>query len=289
MKDLNIIITNFEQYLAINSTENSNKSGSYIRAINKLNRILKVKTNLLKEYENLWLIDDYNRLVDLYKIIKEEQKKNNGGFFEKTETPSYWKYRFYSAAVKSLAAFSIISKYEKNILDLAQKNQEGEKFAQEWENQEIPFSQVLLDDDNLKFDSLKGKETLREIKTRNNQNIFRNIILRNYNYCCCLTNLPIIEVLEACHITSWKEDKENRLNPENGLCLSATYHLAFDRNLISLDNNYRLILSPILKEYHTNEVFKLYFKNYENKPITLPVKFLPSKVLLEKHRSKLKT
>lgn len=112
--------------------------------------------------------------------------------------------------------------------------------------------------------------------------------MRNYKNQCCLSGLPLVETLQACHISSWQDDKKNRLNPENGLCLTATYHIAFDRNLIALDDDYRLILSPTLKEYYTNEAFKFYFKNFENQKIQMPIKFLPSKILLEKHRDKLK-
>ena len=75
------------------------------------------------------------------------------------------------------------------------------------------------------------------------------------------------------------------MNPENGLCLSATYDAAFDKHLISFDEDYRMIVSKEIKEYYTNEITKAYFERYEGKQIALPSLYLPSKRLLEKHRN----
>lgn len=281
------IISEFKKYLLTNSADNSGKVHSYINAINKLNHILKEKTQLLNHNENLWLINNHQRLMQIYQIIKEEQKKENGGFFARTQTPSYWQYRYYSSAIKTFASFLIIDEYEKPILKLSEKIQDGVEFAQQWEKQNLIKSPFLFDD-NVDIESKENQEKWGYIKLRENQNIFRKIILRNYQNQCCLSGLPLVETLQACHISSWQDDKKNRLNPENGLCLTATYHIAFDRNLIALDDDYRLILSPTLKEYYTNEAFKFYFKNFENQKIQMPIKFLPSKILLEKHRDKLK-
>ena len=75
------------------------------------------------------------------------------------------------------------------------------------------------------------------------------------------------------------------MNPENGLWLSATYDTAFDQHLISFDDDYRMILSKDIKEYYTSDVSKQYFQNYEGKQMELPSLYMPSKKLLEKHRS----
>ena len=113
------------------------------------------------------------------------------------------------------------------------------------------------------------------------------MILSIYKGECCLTGLSVREVLRASHISAWASDAKNRMNPENGLCLSATYDAAFDRHLISLDEDYRLILAPSAKEHYTDEAFKEHFVKLEGKRITMPVRFLPSQELLSKHREKL--
>ena len=69
------IISEFEKYLLLSSANNSGKVHSYIRAIDKLNHILKEKIPLLNHNENLWLLNNKQRLMEIYQIIKEEQKK----------------------------------------------------------------------------------------------------------------------------------------------------------------------------------------------------------------------
>ena len=73
---------------------------------------------------------------------------------------------------------------------------------------------------------------VREVKTRVNQNVFRKIVLANYNGKCALTGIDISELLVACHIIPWSENEQERLNPENGICLSSLYDKAFDKGLI---------------------------------------------------------
>ena len=132
--------------------------------------------------------------------------------------------------------------------------------------------------------STKGLERLATIKGRVTQAQYRKWILYMYNRKCCLTGLNIPEILRASHIIAWKADCENRMNPENGLCLSATYDAAFDRHLISFDDDYRMILAPSLHEYYTNRAFQEQFKKLEGAKITMPLRFPPSKALLAKHR-----
>ncbi|SUA24417.1 Uncharacterised protein [Neisseria gonorrhoeae] len=49
------------------------------------------------------------------------------------------------------------------------------------------------------------------------------------------------ELLVASHIKPWREDKDNRLNPRNGLCLNALHDKAFDRGLLGIDENFKII------------------------------------------------
>ncbi|OQK18313.1 hypothetical protein AU255_10985 [Methyloprofundus sedimenti] len=129
-------------------------------------------------------------------------------------------------------------------------------------------------------------DVIRSVKTRSNQYVFRKIILKIYNQSCCITGLNIQTVNRASHIIPWAEDKTIRLDPRNGLCLSATYDAAFDEHLISLDDDYRVIISKGIKDYYTNESVRAYFKNKEGVKICLPVKYLPNKINLAAHRDK---
>lgn len=131
----------------------------------------------------------------------------------------------------------------------------------------------------------EGRDAIAETRVRLGQSYFRKMVLRNFGNRCCLTGLDVPQTLRASHIVSWASDKANRMNPENGLCLSATYDAAFDKHLISFDNDYRMIVSKEIREYYTNDVTREYFQNYEGKQIELPSLYMPSKKLLEKHRS----
>ncbi|SHJ60727.1 putative restriction endonuclease [Tangfeifania diversioriginum] len=134
------------------------------------------------------------------------------------------------------------------------------------------------------LESLKGEDKQRYVKTRVNQNFFRAMILANYEGKCALTGIDISQILFASHIIPWSLDPENRLNPTNGICLSAHFDTAFDKGLISFDNGYRVILNPILEENRSKPFFYNWFKQFEGLELKLPYKAKPGLEFLEWHR-----
>lgn len=133
------------------------------------------------------------------------------------------------------------------------------------------------------YEFLEGKEKERVIKTRVNQNFFREIILASYNLKCCITNISIPELLVAGHIKPWSVDKINRMNPRNGLCLNVFHEKAFDKGYFTIDLDYKVKTSRYLREYKEEEgVYDFLFK-YDGRKINLPERFLPSKEFLEYH------
>ena len=78
---------------------------------------------------------------------------------------------------------------------------------------------------------------------------------------------------------------DNRLDPRNGLCLSSLHDAAFDSGLITLDADYRVVLSKRLKSYFPQPVLEQNFVPFEGQPIRLPDKLAePEVVFLEYHR-----
>lgn len=73
-------------------------------------------------------------------------------------------------------------------------------------------------------------------------------------------------------------------SPDNALCLSATYADAFDAHLITFDEKFQLVLSPMLKEHTTSAIFNSTFRTYEGTHIRPAVKFQPSARLMARHR-----
>lgn len=156
----------------------------------------------------------------------------------------------------------------------------SEKFLAEKEHTsvEIKYKEILSD-----LKDIKGETVLREVKTRVNQCVFRKIVLTNYSYKCAITGIDIPELLHASHIIPWSISEEHRLNPENGICFSALYDKAFDKGLIGINTDLKIIFSETLKKKKKTEYFQKYFSSIENQEILKAKKYLPKKEFLEHH------
>lgn len=130
-----------------------------------------------------------------------------------------------------------------------------------------------------------GKEREQIVKARVNQSFFRTTVLTSYDYTCCITGLKNPYLLIAGHIVPWSEDKKNRLNPRNGLCLNALHDRAFESGLITITSEYKIKISSIFKK-KANYAAENYFLKYENEEIFLPSRFLPDIHFLEKHNAR---
>ena len=132
-------------------------------------------------------------------------------------------------------------------------------------------------------ENLVGESKVREVKTRVNQNIFRQIVLANYSGKCAFSGIDIPDFLVASHIIPWSKNEKERLNPENGICLSSLYDKAFDKGLIGLKLDYSIIFSERLKKNMSKIYFNQYFSHLDKKVISLPEKYFPNKAFLEFH------
>ena len=138
--------------------------------------------------------------------------------------------------------------------------------------------------ENIEVDNFpEGKERETIIKTRVNQDFFRSTILSSYNSKCCITGLSIPDFLVASHIVPWSKDKQNRINPRNGLCLNSIHDKAFDKGFITVTPDYRVLISNYFNKYSNDKTIDNFFFKYNNKKIALPDKFLPSKEFLDYH------
>lgn len=117
------------------------------------------------------------------------------------------------------------------------------------------------------------------IDRRKGQGFFREMILASYRSRCALTGLEDTRLLTASHIVGWAEDRSLRLNPHNGLCLNALHDRAFDRHLISFDEDYRMIIAPDVPK-----AARIQLERTDNRRLTMPARFLPSQDFLERHR-----
>jgi hypothetical protein len=132
-----------------------------------------------------------------------------------------------------------------------------------------------------------GRTRSATVEARIGQTFFRNAVLSAYEFRCCITGLSIRELLIASHIIPWRDDKDNRLNPRNGLCLSAVHDRAFDLGFIAISNDLRLLLSTPLRKMKSDAYVNNTFCFYEGRPINLPKKFYPDLGFLKYHRDHL--
>jgi len=129
----------------------------------------------------------------------------------------------------------------------------------------------------------KGETKEQTVMLRVNQDYFRRIVLANYATQCAITGISVPELLIASHIKLWRDDVSNRLNPANGICLSATFDRAFDQGLITIDSDYNIVFSQRLKSFYDKEFYDKEFARFEHRPIIRPVKFLPNIEFLRFH------
>ena len=128
-----------------------------------------------------------------------------------------------------------------------------------------------------------GKETENTVKTRINQRFFRKMILASYDGMCCVTGMGVEELLIASHIVPWRTDRENRMNPQNGLCLNALHDRAFDIGLITVNEDFKVQVSDHIRCLPPT-VSRLIVE-YHNTELKLPRRFIPDQNFLEYHRT----
>jgi putative restriction endonuclease len=143
---------------------------------------------------------------------------------------------------------------------------------------EVKYAEILSGTEDL-----KGETKLREVKTRVNQNVFRQIVVANYNGKCAITGIDVPGLLIASHIIPWSKNENERLNPQNGIAINALHDKAFDSGLLTITPDFKIKISSILKKQTKSEVINDYFLKYENKPIFLPTRFLPDVEFLKYH------
>ncbi len=108
--------------------------------------------------------------------------------------------------------------------------------------------------------------------------IFKKEIPRIYNLTCCISRMRIvtgfnIQMVDACHIIPFSISHDDTIT--NGITLNPNLHRAFDRGLISIDENY---LVRVSNNFSENNNYAGSLNSYAGKSILLPDerKFWPS-------------
>ncbi len=156
---------------------------------------------------------------------------------------------------------------------------ESEKILSLSEGKDVLEKLPILDEE---FHFAEGVEKERLVKTRVNQNFFRQAVLSAYDFSCCITGIDIPELLVASHIIPWSKASKDRLNPRNGLCLNALHDKAFDKGLMTVTPDFKIKISKKILAKPSVPV-ELWIASFEGKDIITPERFMPTRDFLEYH------
>lgn len=159
---------------------------------------------------------------------------------------------------------------------------ESERILAEYQNMtlEEKYKKEIIDIPK----DVAGTVRISEVKVRVNQSFFRKIVMANYNNKCALTGIDIPELLIASHIIPWAKNEKERLNPANGICLSALYDKAFDCGLITFSNDGIVQLSSHIKKNIGKNYYDKYFEIIKDRKLVSPTKYSLNPLFLEWHR-----
>lgn len=132
------------------------------------------------------------------------------------------------------------------------------------------------------IDAVTDSQSLRTIRI--GQRFFRRAVINAYGGKCCISGLSATNLLIASHIVPWKVDKVNRLNPSNGLLLSALHDRAFDRGLITIGEELQVIVSRQHRSL-SDDFFKSAIQRFEGQQLARPSRFEPRQDFLAYHRT----
>lgn len=121
---------------------------------------------------------------------------------------------------------------------------------------------------------------------RRGQQFFRQSVINAYGLSCCISGINIPRLLVASHIKPWSTCTDaERLDPRNGLCLSALHDAAFDAGFITFDETFSLVLSNRLKGHFPQATLESNFVPFVGIPIRGPQMVAePSSVFMAYHR-----
>lgn len=194
-------------------------------------------------------------LLNKYKFdfSKLEQKYQNI-YFKKTNTDN-------TISINIFKLFEENNKYLKSTY-----NKFAKEFRVKFRTLDSLLDAILNHKNNSIFLALKNQgNPINEITTqierlhwnRTKQSLFRNKVLNLYSNECILSGVNDDRVLIASHIKPWSESSDNeRINPYNGLLLSASIDKLFDNFLISIDENQKLyISSKFIEKYEDKKTY----------------------------------
>jgi hypothetical protein len=134
------------------------------------------------------------------------------------------------------------------IMSMVPDNQRGDKWKKLVGAMNIaPYYSVDSDEINKGKGLITTRMTMAEARV--GQGRFRDNLLQKWQHSCAVTGLENDQILRASHIKPWAASKnlqKERIDPDNGLLLSANIDSLFDAGLITFNDNGDMTLSKRL-------------------------------------------
>lgn len=188
-------------------------------------------------------------------------------------------------AQKGISGLTHFSKADREVWDNFYQHwdllvAESQKLLAQKEAPEVAFVQ----DEEVPIISRPVGTTERQatVTVRLGQTFFRRTVLSSYEYSCCVCSIDLPQLLVGSHILPWSIGKEQRTDPQNGLCLCVLHDKAFDRGFISIGKDLKIRVASSVSI--SRSIFtRTAIQDFSGQQISLPRRFAPSLQYLDWH------
>lgn len=145
----------------------------------------------------------------------------------------------------------------------------------------VDFEAVRIGSADTAREGIEASYSSAMIRTRNHQAWFSTRTKAAYQWRCAFSGLPIRELLVGAHIVPDAEGGPPSV--QNGICMSALHHVAFDSHLIGVDPDFRIHVSSRLNEQEDGDLLAA-LKDLDGTPLRLPIERedWPDRIFLER-------
>lgn len=173
---------------------------------------------------------------------------------------------------------ALLEKYFPKMIDAYMFNKKfGNEYLIDWENFILKKSS----------DPTKTIRVSKEEEIFIRQAFFKKYIPQIYKDTCCISGMRLIPVhgysmIDACHIVPFGVGQNDHVS--NGIALCPNLHRAFDRGLITIGEDYRVLVSSLISE---NSLHPYSLGILKDRKVLLPVNplYFPDRENLNWHRS----
>ncbi|WP_226910159.1 HNH endonuclease [Marinilactibacillus psychrotolerans] len=223
------------------------------------------------KFGEITLFEDGNVMADIVKGLKFtdyvlKRELDEAKWFFKERTRSDWQYFFNQYGMNKITKNDFLM-----LLDYSHSDGLVTDVVNLESKVDTELNKSYRVEDKMGRVNLRGSDHTR----------FAREVKANYEYTCAITGIRTKKFLVASHIVPWSKDKDNRTNPQNGICLSSLMDKAFDQGYITISPDFKVIVSEKAKK---DDYLNQQLKEYHGNKIKLPTNNFPNEMFLNWHR-----